>query len=75
MAIRQKPRTGERQQDQVRQKLARVRSDEAKRLNVPVAPDLYKAMKRQAVEEDRTIAEITRQLWLDYLASRGDSAS
>ena len=39
-----------------------------KRLNVPIEAGLYQQMKQQAVAEDRTMAEITRELWEGYLA-------
>lgn len=68
MAINQRPTKSQRPtQEQTKQELQRVRADEARRLNVPVEPDLYKAMKRRAVEEDRSISEITRELWREYL--------
>lgn len=74
MALKQRPRSARgnspRTQDQVREDLARVRSDEAKRLNVPVSPDLHRGMKRYAVDDGRSIAEITRELWEDLLAGR-----
>jgi len=70
MAIKQRP-TSERQvQEKTKSDLQRARADESKRLNVPVPPDLYRQMKRQAVEEDRTMSEITRQLWEEYLKER-----
>ena len=39
-----------------------------KRLNIDMDADLYRRMKRQAVEEDRTLSEITRELWIEYLS-------
>lgn len=38
-----------------------------KRLNAPVPADLYKRIQQQALDEDRSIAEITRELWSRYL--------
>ena len=38
-----------------------------KRLNIDMDADLYRRMKRQAVEEDRTLSQITRELWTEYL--------
>ena len=38
-----------------------------RRLNIDMDADLYRRMKRQAVEEDRTLSEITRELWTEYL--------
>ena len=41
--------------------------DGTKRLNVPIDAALYRRMKLQALQEDRTMAEITRELWEGYL--------
>lgn len=38
-----------------------------KRLNAHVEASLYKRIKARAVEEERSISEITRQLWVEYL--------
>jgi hypothetical protein len=38
-----------------------------KRLNADIEASLYRKMKAQAVKEDRTLSEITRELWLEYL--------
>ena len=38
-----------------------------KRLNADVETSLYRRIKAKAVDEDRTISEITRQLWIEYL--------
>ena len=38
-----------------------------RRLNIDMYADLYRRMKRQAVEEDRTLSQITRELWSEYL--------
>jgi Ribbon-helix-helix protein, copG family len=37
------------------------------RLNIEVDPNLHKALKRRAVEEERTISDILRQLIETYL--------
>jgi hypothetical protein len=38
-----------------------------KRMNIDVDAELYRRMKRQALEEDRTLSAITRELWAEYL--------
>lgn len=38
-----------------------------KRMNIDVDAQLYRRMKRQALEEDRTLSAITRELWAEYL--------
>lgn len=43
-------------------------SDLKKRLNADVEATLYRRIKGQAALEDRSISDITRQLWLEYLS-------
>ncbi|MBI1302076.1 MAG: hypothetical protein GC137_10565 [Alphaproteobacteria bacterium] len=38
-----------------------------KRLNADINATLYKKIKTQCVIEDRSISDITRQLWIEYL--------
>jgi hypothetical protein len=38
-----------------------------RRLNADIELPLYRRMKAQAVAEDRTLAAITRELWIEYL--------
>jgi hypothetical protein len=38
-----------------------------RRLNADIELPIYRRMKAQAVAEDRTLAEITRELWIEYL--------
>lgn len=49
--------------DEVRETAAPTR-----RLNIDVEAALYRRMKTQAVKEDRTLSDITRQLWQEYLS-------
>jgi hypothetical protein len=39
-----------------------------KRLNIDIDAGLYRRMKRQALEEERSLSEITRELWVAYLS-------
>ncbi len=39
-----------------------------KRLNVNVSKSLYGQMKKHAFDENRSISEITRELWIEYLS-------
>lgn len=44
-------------------------TDEKKRrLNAEIEDSLYRRIKGRAAEEGKTISEITRQLWLEYLS-------
>jgi hypothetical protein len=38
-----------------------------KRLNADIDAALYRRIKARALEEDRTVADLTRELWLEYL--------
>jgi hypothetical protein len=40
-----------------------------KRLNAQVEATLYRRIKTQAAREDRSISDITRQLWVEYLSN------
>ncbi len=37
------------------------------RLNCEMEKTLYKRIQLRAIEEERTVSKITRQLWLEYL--------
>lgn len=39
-----------------------------KRLNTDIEDSLYKRIKIRAIEEGRSISEITRELWIEYLS-------
>ncbi len=39
-----------------------------KRLNAEIEADLYRRIRSKALMEDRSVSEITRQLWIQYLA-------
>lgn len=43
-----------------------------KRLNADVESSLYRRIKAHAVSEERTISDITRQLWVDYLSKNSN---
>ncbi len=43
-----------------------------KRLNAEVEASLYRRIKARAVTEDRTISDITRQLWVEYLSNNSN---
>lgn len=71
MAISKRPQVDRTTQEQTHQRIAPPRADESKRLHVPVPPDLYRRMKHQAADEDRSVAAITRELWQQYLDQQG----
>lgn len=43
-------------------------SEPKRRLNVDVEDSLYRRIKVRVAEEDKTITEITRDLWIEYLS-------
>jgi len=43
-------------------------SEKKRRLNTDIEDSLYKKIKIKAIEEGRSISEITRQLWVEYLS-------
>lgn len=57
--------------NKTREKLLQDVTETAKkmrRLNTDIEESLYKKIKLRAIEEDRSISEITRQLWVEYLS-------
>ena len=64
--------TTKRPSQQPRERLRQevVSADEPKkRLNAEIEASLYRRIKAQAAHEDRTISDITRALWLEYLSA------
>ena len=43
-------------------------TEKRRRLNADVEDSLYRRIKLRAAEEDRSISEITRDLWTEYLS-------
>lgn len=43
-------------------------TEKKKRLNTDIEESLYKKIKIKSVEEGRSISEITRELWIEYLS-------
>ncbi|HJO55919.1 MAG TPA: hypothetical protein QF423_04545 [Candidatus Scalindua sp.] len=42
-------------------------NERKRRLNAEIEDTLYKQIKMKAVDEEKTISEITRTLWVEYL--------
>lgn len=60
------------QRDETRAKLLRDVQDtneKKRRLNAEIEDSLYRNIKARAATEDRSISEITRQLWIEYLSN------
>jgi len=43
-------------------------TEKKKRLNAEIEESLYRRIKMKAVEEGRSISDITRELWSEYLS-------
>lgn len=43
-------------------------NEKKKRLNAEIEETLYRKIKMKAVEEGRSISDITRNLWVEYLS-------
>ena len=43
-------------------------TEKKKRLNAEIEESLYRRIKMKAVEEGRSISDITRDLWSEYLS-------
>lgn len=57
--------------DDTRQRLMQDVTDmgeKKRRLNADIEDSLYRRIKGRAAEEGRTIADITRELWIEYLS-------
>jgi hypothetical protein len=57
--------------DETRQRLMQDVTDTTerkRRLNAEIEETLYRRIKTRAAEEGRTISQITRDLWFEYLS-------
>lgn len=57
--------------DEARQRIlqeVKDTSEKKKRLNAEIEESLYKQIKMKSVEEGRSISDITRDLWSEYLS-------
>lgn len=63
----QRPTKGEEIRSQIMQDITDTKKETSKRLNVEIDMDLYRQIKIQAAEEGRTIAEITNEIWTNYI--------
>lgn len=57
--------------DEARQRILKdvtETTEKKKRLNAEIEESLYRQIKMKAVEEGRSISDITRDLWSEYLS-------
>ncbi len=48
--------------------MANIATEPVRRLNTNIEDSLYKKIKMKSAEDGRSISEITRQLWVEYLS-------
>lgn len=61
-----RPSKGEETRQKIMQDVTEA-GEKKRRLNADFEESLYKRMKFKSVDEGRSIAEITRALWIEYL--------
>jgi hypothetical protein len=50
------------------QEVTETATEKKKRLNAEIEESLYKRIKMKSVEDGRSISDITRDLWSEYLS-------
>lgn len=62
-----RPSRGDEARQRILQEVTEV-AEKRRRLNADIEDSLYRQIKLRAAEEGRTISEITRNLWIEYLS-------
>lgn len=62
-----RPSRGDEARQRILQEVTEV-AEKRRRLNADIEDSLYRQIKLRAAEEGRTISEITRNLWVEYLS-------
>ena len=63
-----RPSRGDEARQRILQEVTETVAEKKKRLNAEIEENLYRKIKMKAVEEGRTISDITRDLWSEYLS-------
>ena len=63
-----RPSRGDEARQRILQEVTDTASEKKKRLNADIEESLYKRIKMKSVEEGRSISDITRDLWSEYLS-------
>lgn len=63
-----RPSRGDEVRQRILQEVTETPSEKKKRLNAEIEESLYKRIKMKSVEEGRSISDITRDLWSEYLS-------
>lgn len=63
-----RPSRGDEARQRILQEVTETAAEKKKRLNAEIEESLYKRIKMKSVEEGRSISDITRDLWSEYLS-------
>ena len=63
-----RPSRGDEARQRILQEMTETAAEKKKRLNAEIEESLYKRIKMKSVEEGRSISDITRDLWSEYLS-------
>ncbi len=63
-----RPSRGDEARQLILQEVTETADEKKKRLNAEIEGSLYKRIKMKSVEEGRSISDITRDLWSEYLS-------
>ena len=63
-----RPSRGDKARQQILREVADMAPETKKRLNAEIEESLYKRIKMKSLEEERSISDITRDLWYEFLS-------
>ena len=63
-----RPSRGDEARQRILKEVTGTAPEKKKRLNAEIEESLYKRIKMKSVEEGRSISDITRDLWSEYLS-------
>lgn len=63
-----RPSRGDEARQRILKEVTETAAEKKKRLNAEIEESLYKRIKMKSVEEGRSISDITRDLWSEYLS-------
>jgi TRAP-type C4-dicarboxylate transport system substrate-binding protein len=63
-----RPSRGDEARQRILQEVTETATEKKKRLNAEIEESLYKRIKMKSVEDGRSISDITRDLWSEYLS-------
>ena len=63
-----RPSRGDEARQRILQEVTETATEKKKRLNAEIEESLYKRIKMKSAGEGRSISDITRDLWSEYLS-------